>query len=142
MGGEFVKAEAGEPSDNMMKDKTIATHGPEATKHAGVVPERVPPMPKSTSLPGTEEASSASGASDHEDVVPSSSKKSLPSEIVVYHDWCKACGICIEFCPTRVFDRRPDGHPDIARPGKCVSCDLCELLCPDFAITLTRPTGD
>lgn len=80
--------------------------------------------------------------SAHDDSDLPSTKKKPPSEIVVYRDWCKACGICIEFCPTKVLDRGDHGYPIVARPEKCISCDLCELLCPDFAITLTRPLGD
>ena len=80
--------------------------------------------------------------SNHSDAIASASaKKRPPSEIVVYQDWCKACGICIEFCPTRVLERGKGGYPIVAHPEKCISCDLCELLCPDFAITLTRPAG-
>ncbi|MCL4368742.1 MAG: ferredoxin family protein [Actinobacteria bacterium] len=70
------------------------------------------------------------------------SKKRKPSEIVIYRDWCKACGICIEFCPTRVFEVGEGGEPIVAHPEECISCDLCELLCPDFAITLHRVEVD
>jgi len=68
-----------------------------------------------------------------------SSKKKKPSEIVIYRDWCKACGICIEFCPTKVYSTGNRGEPTIAHPEKCISCGLCELLCPDYAITLHQP---
>lgn len=67
------------------------------------------------------------------------SRRRGPSEIVIYRDWCKACGICIEFCPTKVYETGDRGEPVIAHPEKCISCDLCELLCPDYAITLHRP---
>jgi 2-oxoglutarate ferredoxin oxidoreductase subunit delta len=55
---------------------------------------------------------------------------------VIYRDWCKACGICIAFCPTRVYDRDEEGKPITARPDDCTGCRFCELHCPDFAITI------
>jgi len=29
---------------------------------------------------------------------------------------CKACGVCIELCPEKVFDRDKLGEPSVARP--------------------------
>jgi 2-oxoglutarate ferredoxin oxidoreductase subunit delta len=51
---------------------------------------------------------------------------------------CKACGVCIELCPDKVFDRDKLGYPTIARPEECSRCLLCELHCPDFAIEVRR----
>jgi 2-oxoglutarate ferredoxin oxidoreductase subunit delta len=51
--------------------------------------------------------------------------------------WCKRCGICIEFCPRKVFVEREDGYPEAANPDACTQCALCELLCPDQAMGLT-----
>lgn len=51
---------------------------------------------------------------------------------------CKACGVCIELCPDRVFDRDKLGNPVLARPEDCSQCLLCELHCPDFAIEVRR----
>jgi len=51
---------------------------------------------------------------------------------------CKACGICIELCPEKVFDRDKQGYPVIARPEDCSQCLLCEIHCPDFAIEVRR----
>lgn len=55
---------------------------------------------------------------------------------VIYRDWCKACGICIAFCPKQVFDRDEGGKPVAARPDDCIGCLFCEIHCPDFAITI------
>ena len=48
--------------------------------------------------------------------------------------WCKRCGICIEFCPTKVYEKDEQGYPKIAHLEKCTMCGLCTILCPDFAI--------
>jgi 2-oxoglutarate ferredoxin oxidoreductase subunit delta len=51
---------------------------------------------------------------------------------------CKACGVCIDLCPDKVFDRDKLGYPVLARPDACSQCLLCELHCPDFAIEVRR----
>ena len=53
---------------------------------------------------------------------------------------CKACGFCVEFCPTKVLElssafNAKGYHPPVAvDPEKCSGCDLCGMYCPDFAI--------
>jgi 2-oxoglutarate ferredoxin oxidoreductase subunit delta len=51
---------------------------------------------------------------------------------------CKACGVCVELCPEKVFDRDRLGSPVVARPDDCSQCLICELHCPDFAIEVRR----
>lgn len=60
--------------------------------------------------------------------------------VSIKREWCKACGICIEFCPKKVFDTDDEGRPVIARPEDCGSCQICEQLCPDFAVCVRRKT--
>ena len=57
------------------------------------------------------------------------------SPVYIYHDWCKKCGICVAFCPTGALGLRPDGGPYVKAPEKCIHCELCDRMCPDFAIT-------
>jgi 2-oxoglutarate ferredoxin oxidoreductase subunit delta len=60
------------------------------------------------------------------------------AQVALDRDLCKACGICIDLCPESVYDRDKLGYPVVARADDCVSCLLCELHCPDFAIEVQR----
>ena len=57
---------------------------------------------------------------------------------------CKACGFCVEFCPTHVlalssaFNSKGYHPPHVVQPEKCSGCDLCGMYCPDFAIYGTK----
>ena len=56
---------------------------------------------------------------------------------------CKGCKYCIEFCPKKVLEESPDFNekgyypPRVKEEGKCVNCNFCETICPDFAIYVT-----
>ncbi len=54
--------------------------------------------------------------------------------IELNHAWCKACRICVDFCPKKVFGVNESGRAVVVNIEKCVGCTLCELWCPDFAI--------
>jgi 2-oxoglutarate ferredoxin oxidoreductase subunit delta len=55
-------------------------------------------------------------------------------------DRCKGCGFCIEYCPKEIlvfseeFNRKGYHYPEVTSSGECVNCNLCEMICPDFAI--------
>jgi len=53
---------------------------------------------------------------------------------VVERSRCISCDLCIEVCPTRVFDTGDDGIPVIARPDSCQTCFQCEAYCPTDAL--------
>ena len=63
-------------------------------------------------------------------------KQQQVAAIVVNQSWCKQCGICVAFCPKSVFEQAPDGSVTVARAEACISCEICERLCPDLAIEL------
>ncbi|MBU1318904.1 MAG: 4Fe-4S ferredoxin [candidate division Zixibacteria bacterium] len=54
--------------------------------------------------------------------------------LTIFYHWCKACNICIAFCPQKVFEPDRDGKPQIVRPRDCSQCAFCWLHCPDLAI--------
>lgn len=70
---------------------------------------------------------------------------SPPGEVHVIEERCKGCGFCVEFCPRDVlreaagYNRRGYHFPEVVRTGLCAECHFCELLCPEFAIFVTRP---
>ena len=55
-------------------------------------------------------------------------------DIEINYDWCKACGLCVEFCPFDVLEADEEGKPRVVRLEACTNCKLCELHCPDLAI--------
>jgi 2-oxoglutarate ferredoxin oxidoreductase subunit delta len=63
----------------------------------------------------------------------SASKK--PAVIRIKLEWCKGCEICVAFCPKNVLAME-GGKAKVENPGDCIKCMLCELRCPDFAITV------
>ncbi len=56
------------------------------------------------------------------------------TKIIVNEEWCKSCGICINYCPKKVLVANEKGYPVAEKIDDCIQCMLCELRCPDFAI--------
>ena len=62
--------------------------------------------------------------------------------IEVREDWCKGCNICIDRCPvdaleeSDILNRRGIRPPKLKEKNDCNFCRLCELICPDLAITV------
>jgi NAD-dependent dihydropyrimidine dehydrogenase PreA subunit len=52
---------------------------------------------------------------------------------VIDAERCTSCDICVNVCPTNVFDKT-DGIPAIARQDDCRTCFLRELYCPEDAL--------
>ncbi|MCS7192920.1 MAG: 4Fe-4S binding protein [Armatimonadetes bacterium] len=61
-------------------------------------------------------------------------------QVIIHEERCKGCGFCIEFCPKGVLVASPKFNskgyhpPSAAKPEECVCCNLCFLVCPEFAI--------
>ncbi|MCJ2163249.1 MULTISPECIES: 4Fe-4S dicluster domain-containing protein [unclassified Pseudodesulfovibrio] len=58
------------------------------------------------------------------------------NKVTIYPDWCKGCGICVAFCPSKVLVMSPEGKAVVEREADCIRCGFCELHCPDFAIVV------
>ena len=57
---------------------------------------------------------------------------------------CKGCKYCIEFCPKDVLEESKEFNekgyypPVVKVEGKCINCNFCETVCPEFAIFVTE----
>jgi len=54
---------------------------------------------------------------------------------------CIDCNICVQVCPTNVFDAVEDSHPVIARQQDCQTCFMCEAYCPTDALFVAPLSG-
>ncbi len=65
-------------------------------------------------------------------------------EVHILKERCKGCAFCVEYCPKEILELSSDFnskgyHPPIVKDGKeCVHCQLCEMLCPEFAIFVVK----
>ena len=63
--------------------------------------------------------------------------------IHIVKDRCKGCGFCVEYCPKDVLELSDDFnakgyHPPFVKDeDDCIYCQLCESICPDYAIFVT-----
>src|SRR6516162_11637566 len=73
-------------------------------------------------------------------MAPSCGGNVAKGRVSIVVERCKACGFCVEFCPTHVlalscaFNSKGYHPPHVVHPEKCSGCDLCGMYCPDFAI--------
>ena len=57
---------------------------------------------------------------------------------------CCFCALCVEYCPRGVlqiaekFNKKGYHFPEAIKEDACVDCDLCESICPEFAIYSER----
>lgn len=63
---------------------------------------------------------------------------------IIDSERCKGCGLCINFCPKNVLEISDKvnvrGHFPVfqARPGDCIQCSICCIMCPDVAISIVE----
>ncbi len=69
--------------------------------------------------------------------------KPVRGEIHIEKERCKGCGFCVEYCPRDVLELSDEFnekgyHPPYIKNGdNCCYCQLCETICPEFAIFVT-----
>ena len=65
-------------------------------------------------------------------------------EIHIDEALCKGCYFCVEVCPREVLQRTNEmslkGYiiAKVERPENCIECRMCERICPDFAISISK----
>jgi 2-oxoglutarate ferredoxin oxidoreductase subunit delta len=62
--------------------------------------------------------------------------------IEIIQDWCKGCELCVKYCPVQALkmgeeiNKRGVYPPVLVEDNECNYCRLCELICPDLALTV------
>ncbi|MEO0072484.1 MAG: 4Fe-4S binding protein [candidate division WOR-3 bacterium] len=59
-------------------------------------------------------------------------------EIELIKEFCKGCGICVEFCPKDVLALGKDLKVEVINVEACSGDRLCEFRCPDLAIFVRK----
>jgi 2-oxoglutarate ferredoxin oxidoreductase subunit delta len=72
------------------------------------------------------------------EATPGAKPAKAPPEIRIKVSWCKGCGLCVDYCNRGVLEMQ-DGVPVVLQAEKCSRCLMCEVICPDFAITVGEP---
>lgn len=64
--------------------------------------------------------------------------------IVIDEDRCKACNLCVAFCPQQCLVLAADNlnvngyRPAELTADTCTGCGVCAIICPDACITVLR----
>jgi len=65
-------------------------------------------------------------------------------KIKIEEKLCKGCYYCVDVCPKNVLVKStkmgPKGYVivEAENPEECIKCELCEKICPDFAISILK----
>ncbi len=66
------------------------------------------------------------------------------AKIDIDKNCCKGCYICINVCPKQVFkpskkrNRYGTNMPMVQAEEACITCRMCERMCPDGAINVVK----
>ncbi len=54
---------------------------------------------------------------------------------------CRACSLCVDICPTKVFDLEPSSQvAQATRQDDCIGCCSCEVICPSHCVAVNDTT--
>lgn len=57
-------------------------------------------------------------------------------EITVHEQSCRGCELCIDICPTKVFELDEEKRLCVVKHAEdCIACLSCAYICPSNAIT-------
>ncbi|MHA1915217.1 MAG: nitroreductase family protein [Promethearchaeota archaeon] len=54
----------------------------------------------------------------------------------VEEEKCNKCGLCIDNCPFRCWEKNDDGYPIMKEEYACFSCYNCKVACPNDAVSI------
>lgn len=69
--------------------------------------------------------------------------KPKKGKIHINKSQCKGCGFCAEYCPRDVLEMSEEFNakgyhpPRVKDEESCIYCQLCEAICPEFALFVT-----
>ncbi len=57
-------------------------------------------------------------------------------EITIHEEACRGCEMCVDICPTKVFEYETDKRISVNKyPEDCIACLSCAYICPSGAIS-------
>jgi ferredoxin len=57
-------------------------------------------------------------------------------DILIHENSCRGCEMCVDICPTNVFEYDAASRKAVVRYKEdCIACLSCAYLCPSGAIT-------
>jgi 2-oxoglutarate ferredoxin oxidoreductase subunit delta len=62
------------------------------------------------------------------------------AHVIINAEGCKACMLCIEFCPqgclaiSESLNSRGFHPTELGKPEQCTGCRICATMCPDVCI--------
>lgn len=66
------------------------------------------------------------------------------ARIRIDKDKCKACFLCVEFCPKKIIkaglklNKKGVLSVEFDGSGECSGCGICAMMCPDCCIEVWR----
>jgi 2-oxoglutarate ferredoxin oxidoreductase subunit delta len=70
--------------------------------------------------------------------------KNITGVVTINWNWCKGCGFCVGFCPTKAltlsteYNAKGYHPPVVTSPDDCRNCEFCQTICPEFAIYVRK----